>query len=172
MTHIYGDTQYASPADLIFRLLVDESGSNDMAANASSDPITFRYVVPEGHAALIERICIAILDASSVPSKWGGVSLTNGITFKVHDSSGTVICDFSDGEPIRSTAEMALLTGDAATVDTAAGIDQIGLRWELSRAGKPVILTSGQYFAAKLSDNYSGMDFFKIMVQGFYHVSP
>jgi hypothetical protein len=53
-----------------------------------------------------------------------------------------------------------------------AGIDQIGLRWELSRAGKPVILTSGQYFAAKLSDNYSGMDFFKIMVQGFYHVSP
>jgi hypothetical protein len=174
MGQIYGDTQYARPDELVFKRLIDiaNSDSVDMAVDSSGAALTFRYTAPAGTTVLIERICVAILDTTAIPSTWGQATMTNGITFKVHDSADAVLVDFTDGAAITSTAQMALLAGDATMIDTASGVDQVAIRWELSRAGRPVMLQPAQYFAAVTNDDLSGLALFEIMVQGYTHVSP
>jgi hypothetical protein len=162
--HYLGEGQGAHPNKFISKYLVDESNSNNMAVDASVSK-SFKYVVPVGFVAMIARMNICVLDGESYPNRWGGISMSKGITFKIHDEDDSVMLDMTDGEAIKNTACMGLMSGTNIVFSSRG----CAIEWDIEHCDSPVRISANQYISAVINDNLSGLDFFKIMVHGIYH---
>lgn len=167
-----GYEKSCDPEDFIFSFLQNESATVtiDMDVNATSTAIVqFRHEVPPGEVHIIRRVNIQIWDVSANPNTFGAIDLSagTGVGVKTYDSDDTVLKDYGDGETIRSTSDFSLLAGtDTEQTNAAANLKVMHIRWTIARAGATLHLTEGQYFAFEVGDDLTGLDRFRVKVQG------
>lgn len=162
------------PTDLLFKgFTVDGApgGSVDMNVNGSVTPVSFRYTVPAGKIALPFRVVFALADVNIEYLKFAGLGLvlTNGIHVHILDTDDSVLLDFTNGTPIKSTHEFTVLAGgDVNILQTGLGQDPdfVAVRWTLGNTGYVPYLKAGQSFEILINDDLLLVDHLHAFVQG------
>jgi len=171
--YTYSATIPIPPAEMLYKsFTVDgaDQGSIDMAVDGTT-PISFRYTVPEGRIALPHRVIFALMDINIQYEFFAGLGavLANGIQIRLLDTDDSVLLDFTNGVPIKSTHEFVVLAGgDVNILQTSLGVDpdMVGIRWTLDKTGYVPYLTAGQSFEILISDNLAAVDHLHAFVQG------
>lgn len=143
--------------------------SRDMVVDGSSTPVKFKYTVPVGKYAEIERINIVIEDGSIDPVQFGGLSaLNNGVEIGAYDSGDVLARDFCGGFPIKSNADWGALAGIDNTpyYGVGAALDSLNIRFSLYKGNEALRLDAGEYLQFTINDAMSGIDKFVSMLQG------
>lgn len=152
----------STPFNRFLDLTGDGSGSKDGAADFST-PDDLKIVPSEAEVLEIHQLKIIIQDVGAFTTiLYGAVDvLTAGVGTKIalKDNADADIADFTDGLPIKSNAEFAKLSG--ATVDMTMGINGAATNQVEVTVKFPVPVKvsgpAGEYFAATLSDDLSGL---------------
>ena len=152
----------------LYEYLVN-GASRDMVVNGSSTPVKFKYPIPAGKYAEIERINIVIEDGSLDPAQFGGLSaLENGVEIAAYDSSDVLTKDFCNGFPIQSNADWGALVGpdNRPYYGTGAALDSLNVRFSLYKGNEALRLDEGEYLQFTINDALAGIDKFFAMTQG------
>lgn len=168
------DVLYKLPTGFVYKFLrvvqgpLSASGDvRDLDTDSDPTPTLARYTVPDGSDLRLARINFIIADASIGTLEFGGLSqLTNGCLFRILDETESVIFDFFDGLPIVSNCDFSNLAGVDSLPATVAGVDGLPIRFTISRAGYHMRLKSGWSLEWVNQDDISGLNRFRIMVQG------
>lgn len=155
-----------TPGGFIYSFM---SADNSVSLNtdAAGSVITFSYTVPAGRRAHISRMNMVIFDAGQRPSLFGGIaSLTTGCRLISIDSAGAETFDFCNGQEIKTNADFAFLSGIDNETDTAPADDARYIRWTIEKAGHPLLLEETEGICMVIQDDLTGLDDFKILVQG------
>ncbi len=161
------------PTDLFFKNFATSTGLTDMRVVGASTNI-FNFEVSPSTAkfqAAIRRVNIVLVDGNLRYDKFGGLvaALTNGLKFRVLDSSSNVLIDFLDGGTIKTNADFGLLAGIDNIVEPAAGDDAIPIRWTIGKSGAEVILQQGDRLQIQVTDGTTLLTAFKAQAQGYYY---
>ena len=118
----------------------------------------------------LTRMIIYLEDVGNFNSSVYGVNitLTNGITVVVYDADDTELQRLTCEDAVLTNAQWARLCYDASYLSWGNGNDSLTVRWTFERSGKPVSLTSGQYLAVELNDDFTGLEDHTFMLQGHY----
>lgn len=174
-----GTVADVSSGEAIYRCLVPGSTYNSTTidmSNATStanttNPAVYKFTVPSGRSAVVERVNGLLVDASIDLTKFGGVAArTNGLKIWTETAAGSVITNYTTDVTIKKNGDWCLLAGpDIGDVNTlGAGDDLQLIRWTLSKAGQPVRLNAGESIRVAVQDNIQSLTQFTLMVQGFY----
>lgn len=165
-----GVTAGALAQNFIFEY-VTNSGSNDMAINATSETAFEWTNNKTNQHAVISRINIVEENqaAAAYPAKFAGLdALASGVLIGVYDADGTTqLLNFTP-DPIKAQAEWSSLAGIDNVEDDSAQVDALYIRWTIAKAGSTLILTPGQSIRFTIRDDLSDMERFTAMVQGVY----
>lgn len=156
-------------ADKFLHKYLRNGGSREMNVNGSSTAVNFDYVVPANDEAYIARCNILMLDATPIPTEFGGVAaLSNGILIQVLDDGGSVLKGFNDDDPIIDNNEFNGLAGTDVEYVNGTGDDSVITRWTLQRhSGGPLLrLRAGETFRVIVRDDLTGITRFRWAIQG------
>jgi len=131
---------------------------------------TFKWTPGTGRTGYIQRMLINIEDVGSFDSAAYGnnITLTNGISLGVFDSSGTIVTDVVDSHNIKTNADWAMHCHDVTVHDFGLGNETLTARWTFARSGQPLWVPSGgHYFGVVLNDDFSGLVNHNIHLQGW-----
>ena len=160
------------PASFVFSNLsgggVNGGSMNTTGAGSAK---TFRYTVPAGNKFEWYRTTVMMHDTGIDGSTYGGVaSLATGVQMVVVDSDETVLIDFTsslDSGGIKQNAQWGLLAGVDVNITTGSVQDTVLVRWTIANAaGGPMLLKAGQYIAAVVRDDLTGITRYQTQVQG------
>jgi hypothetical protein len=137
----------------------DQSGSIDMAVDGSTTPVLFKFTVPAGKIAYITRIVVSIVaNSKSDSGGFGDLSaLTNGMTFYILGSQGTIIEDLSFQLPIKKTTDLQAYCHDLLRSSFGTGAEQVTARYTFEKDGAPLVLNEGQSYAWRVNDDITGL---------------
>ena len=149
------------PSGLIKEYLTNASSSN-MAVNGAVTPVSFSYIVPANKRLLVSRLMLFMQSATAMASDDFGdqTALTNGVFVSVGNQLSVTWKDNIDL---------------ATTMFDLPGMPNLGKetrtmvgRWTLTKEtnGIPIELLPGQAVTAKVSDNLSSLNFFRMTVGG------
>lgn len=149
----------------------DGTGTTVATGNYASAAETFEVANPSSVATTtIVRMFVTIGDSGSFDAeKYGnGVTLTNGVTLSVVDSSDNLIVDLSP-DPIKSNVGWAKYCYDAEVKSWGTGEDFLVARLSFNRFVLPngVELTDGEKMVVTLNDDFSGLTDHVFLAQGF-----
>lgn len=122
----------------------DGSGTNTLIC-----PFRFYIKPAAGKVMHITRVLAHIRDTAINADDYGAISgsLTNGITVKVVNDSGTII-DLTDGVTIKTSADWARVCYDAVPQTWGAGDEFLSARWTFTKSGEAITLQSDTYGGA------------------------
>ena len=159
------------PGDHLFAYLQRSSDNSiEMDVNASNaNPEIFQYTIPPDKTLELHRLNLYVMDGNVRWNRFGGRNkLQNGLLIQVLDSGANIVQHFgTDVEPILKNADFALL-GDAQ-ISRLSGKHLLMLDWELVG---PMCLAADWVIRFVLRDNLSGLDNFRVMIQGLLHSNP
>lgn len=158
-------------SNLLFQYLDtvgDGTGTTAMTGNYSVTPQEFLYLVPANKQATIERLIVEISDNGnfSAAGYGAGVALTNGIHLSIHDENDVQILLLTP-ELVKTNAGWAGVAFNLNYIEFGNGDNNLVARWDFSGAGSPLVLKAGHKIHADLSDNFSGLLFHRMMIQGY-----
>lgn len=157
------------PENMIYELLSNGATTN-MNVDGSVTPVEFEYECPDNNVAFLHRNTLHMVDGGIIPTTFAGVSaLANGVEIQIIDSDGTtILLDYTKGRTMTTNTDFALLAGPDFPVlaGTGNGDDVMSIRWTLSKAGGPLLLTEGQIFRVTINDDISGITHMHWMMQG------
>lgn len=160
---------YTCEKGSLYKFLRNDAGDTSMNVNGSVTPVKFHYRAPDDLQCVLSRINISIFDAGPTGSEFGGIpALTNGITFTIEDKAGKILIDLSDGVGVKQNRGFGLLAGPDWALATGAGVDAVTVRWTFARAGRQLLLKSGQTFVCTVRDDLLAINDMGMMVQGYY----
>jgi len=167
---VYTSSRAVDPASMVFKHL-----SNGVTTNANGDysivADTFKLTANTSSQKLyIKRMIIYIEDVGGFDSgKYGNnIVLTNGIQVGVYDSGGSMLLDLTDSKPIMHNAEWAAMCYDISLSSFGTGNESMAVRWTFGKSGRPLALSSGQYLAVNLNDDFTGLVSHNFLAQGIY----
>ena len=136
----------------------DSTGNVDMVGNYSSNPLDFKYTVPEGKLLYVYSLTVTIEDNGSLDagSYGNGIALTNGLKFGILTRSGEIV-SATIQKPITTNASWATYAHDLVVHDFGSGNNTLTIRYLFERDGIPIKVASGQSLAVQLNDNFSGL---------------
>ena len=156
----------------IFRYL-DTDGDGGGTKNANGDYSSaaedFKIIPPSDEHWYLARMIVSIVDTGSHDSgKYGNnITLSNGITVALKNSSDVTINDITDGVPIMKNSDWGRLAGvDVNPMSWGSGDDQTIVRFTFEKSGEPLELKDGNYLAVTLNDDLSGLVEHYFMVHG------
>ena len=119
----------------------------------------------------IRRMLVYYEDVGQfVTNKYGyDLVLANGINIVVRNADDSLVTELNDGIPIQTNSQWSALCYDTRPDDYGAGPNgTLAVRWTFGESGKNVSLSPGQYLAAELQDDFTGLLSHTFMVQGHY----
>ncbi len=124
----------------------------------------------------IERMVVQVSDAGALDAgKYGNnVELTNGITVRKQDDSGTVI-ELTGGKPIITNADWGGVCYDVASVGFGQGDNYLGVRWTFGKSGWPLYLDGdgdNERLEVVVNDDMTDLVGQTFMVQGWKERTP
>lgn len=161
-------------SDRIISRYLDLNGDGSGAKNANGDYSTvadiFYIQPPATQDYLLTRLIVSIEDTQGMQAEeYGnlGAALTNGITVRVQDDSGTLV-DLTDSAPVKTNAKWGALCYDVDLKSWGAGDELILVRWTFSRSGRDVLLRGdrNERLEVVLNDNLTGLISHEFLVQG------
>jgi len=163
---------YKSNLNKIFRYLDtdgDGTGTKDSAVDHSSSQGKY-FITPQSETEILEihRGIVHVADGSIFSAeKYGGIAaLTNGIRIVILDADDDIICDLTDGLPIKSNGEWGRVCFDAVPSNYGQGDEYLNVRWTFSKSGSPITLAYGEKLAMLIDDDLSDLLSHTIQVQG------
>ncbi len=156
---------YTDPEDAIFKYLSNGS-TNEVVGNYAT-PEIFKYEAPANEVVVLNRLIVFIQDTGNFDAaKYGnGITLTNGIIFRVQDDSGTVL-DLTDSIAIKTNSDYSALCYDVTPFTFGVGDQCLSARWTFGRACGPLILQGSQRLEAVFEDDFTGLVRHTFMIQG------
>lgn len=139
----------------------DGGGTKNANSNYSGAAEIF-YIQPgAGEIYEINRLIVTITDTNGMQyEEYGnlGAALTNGITVRVQNDSGTLF-DLTDGVPVKTNALWGAHCFDVEIKDAGTGIDYCEARWSFIKSGVPIYLDGddNQRLEVVLNDDLSGL---------------
>jgi hypothetical protein len=132
----------------------------------------FKITCASGSQRLhLHRMIIYVEDVGNFKSAKYGVDLdlSEGIHVRVHAANDSIHADLTAADPIITNAQWGALCYDV-TLDTygTGNNGSLAVRWTFDRAGAPVTLSSGEYLAVDLNDDFTALEKHTFMVQGYY----
>jgi hypothetical protein len=137
----------------------DGTGSIDMAVDGSITPVFYKYTVPAGYIAHMQRIIISVVSSSKSTSGGFGdqPALTNGLTFYVLDELGDILVDRATQLPIKKTTDLQAYCHDLILSAFGIGEEQITSRYTFARDGSDIRLDEGQSYAWRVNDDLTSI---------------
>jgi len=161
---------------LIFQhLSLDNDGTTrDMNVDGSVTPQNFEFGVAAGQIAVLESFGFELQDAKGFGlNEFGnlGAALTNGLLIQMVESDGTLLADFTQGEPITTNAEMYQYSMRVGLEEWGAGDDMLHGRITFDAVtGSSLVVSNGYKFRVVVQDNLTGLTKFHMYVGGYYGV--
>lgn len=155
----------------LFTFLTDAAGNKnavgDYAATATDFYIECPGTLGAGRLDLY-RMIIEVVDFGTFDSgSYGnGISLSNGISVGVHNSSGVLVLDMTDGLPIVTNVDWARQCHDVAHSSFGTGNESMSVRWTFNKAGEPISLRPGWRLSVTLNDDFTDLIQHYFQVQG------
>lgn len=140
-------------------------GAYSASAGATGE---FYLSCPSGQKIALTRMIVTYTDADMSAAGYGAAAArSNGITVQVLDTNGTAILDLTP-VPIRSNYDWTMYCYDSVFVSAGAATgDTIAAhRWTFAKTGRNVVLTSGQRFTVKVTDDMQHLTSQAFVVQG------
>ena len=146
--------------------------TKDAVGDYTSAVERFKITCETGSQKLhLHRMIIYLEDVGAFKSAKYGVDLdlSSGVHVRVHAADDSIHADLTASDPIITNAQWGALCYDV-TLDTfgTGNNGSLAVRWTLANAGVPVTLTSGEYLAVDLNDDFTGLEKQTFMVQGYY----
>lgn len=142
----------------------------DMNVDGSSSVVKFKYTCPANKMVLLNRVMFHMVDGTIDPADFGGISgaLTNGLLFKVYNSSDVAILDFLGGGALTDNGRMSHIAGSDVVIHYGAGAaeDSLLIRFTISKAGAIMILNPGDYIQIDVRDDLTPLTQFHVIIQG------
>lgn len=161
-----------SGAEFFCRFL-DTNGNGTGTVNAIGDfsaaPIDFFILPPVNVTMDIFRIIVQIVDSGPVDagSYGNGITLTNGISLLRLEGS-TILQDLMVGVPVLTNGNWGRFAFDVIDTSFGTGENYVVVRWTFNRGGAPIRLIN-QSFAARLNDDFTGLNSHTFLVQGLLY---
>ena len=153
-----------------FKYLTNGATTNAVGNYASVEQ--FKIACRTGSQQLhVARMVVYYEDVGQfVTNKYGyDLVLVNGISVVVRNEDDSLVTDLTDGVPVATNARWSALCYDTRPDDYGAGPNgSLSVRWTFANAGAPLSLSPGQYLAAELHDDFTGLVAHTFMVQGYY----
>ena len=122
----------------------DETDLATVASATPGSPVNFDFVAAANEYVEVVRITLAGEDNTKggPDTFFGTTALTNGILLQILDDGPAVTEHFAtDDVPIKRHNQLGNHAGLDVVVDTAANTSDRNVRWTLSTAGKPCVLS-------------------------------
>ena len=153
--------------------LNDDGSTFDMIGDYSSSNGSFR-ITSANVDLIINRVIITVEDGTiNNGAEYGGITaLTNGILFRLKDSSDNVIIEYIQ-DPIKKNSDISALCYDSDVVaGFSTGNDTLQARWTFGNSGHPLVLKggSGDYLEVLARDNFTGLVRNRWLFQGYYQI--
>lgn len=158
----------AQRLSLFLRQSTDEQ--IELVADASTQPIEARIVVPSRQQYIVEEIVLTILGGDTTSptyAAFGGIAagLTQGVNLYVADSSDNILHDFTSQSALRTNADIASQFGSVViTTWGSTGVQPLLI--STLKLSSPIVVEAGSRITAKLADNLSSLDSMRILVRG------
>ena len=156
----------------LYRLLdlnEDGTGSHEMAVNGTSTPQIFMVKPGPGEKIKIERVLVTGISGNwNRADQFGAAGrLTNGIQVYTASSQG-IQEDYTKQETLKCWTDFGLLAGSDVPTSGGSGADALVVRWTCNKGYQEIELVgdSGDFFAFKIQDNLSSLDYLRVAVQG------
>lgn len=158
----------------LFRHLdTNGDGTGTIVANGNySGAAEIFYIQPgAGEIYRLQRMIVSLEDTNGFSAQeYGnlGSALTNGITVRVQNDSGTVY-ELTDGDPVKTNAKWGAFCYDVDLKTWGAGDEFLLVRWTFSRTGQPMRLVgdNNERLEVVLNDDFSGLVDQTFIVQGY-----
>ena len=149
----------------------DGSGTKNANLDFNASPDIFYIQPPSGTIYYLNRMIVCVEDTATMQAQeYGnlGAALSNGITFKLVNDSGTIL-DFLDGIPIKTNSAYGALCYDVDLKSWGAGNELLVSRWTFAKAGYPIRLdgSKNERLEANFSDDLDGLLGHYFLVQGW-----
>ena len=157
-----------SPSEFIREFLINQSSSRSQTVDASVTPMQFEYEVPVGKSMILTHMCIRILDVAMAMNKFGGqAALDNGVSLQILDTdNSTVLLDMTAGLQVKNNSQF----GSIARLNFISSPADDALFVEFrSNAGCLARLEEGQFVAAIVRDDLSGIMEMDAMIEGIQY---
>jgi hypothetical protein len=156
----FGGFVMATLAGSLLKTYLLNGASNDMAVDGTT-PVDFSYTVPAGKILRLSRIMIYLQSAGAMSSEKFGdlVALSNGVSIIV---DGSTLVTWKDNIDILTTMFDA-----PGYANLGKETRTLGGRWTLSKeTGDQVDVHAGKQVIARVSDNLSTLDHFRMTIGG------
>jgi hypothetical protein len=125
---------------------------------------------PPGAVYRIARLLPFVEDQGTFDSgSYGnGITLTNGISIRVQNDSGTIV-DLLDGLPIKLNTHWARICYDMSISSFGTGNEYLHARWTFAKSGQMIRLVgdNNERLEVVLNDDFSDLVSQYFMVQGY-----
>ena len=163
-------------SDMISRYLDtvgDGTGTIDLASDYSTVAGSVFIQPPAGKHFVLKRMLVLVQDTGSFDAaKYGnGVTLTNGIEIEVENATGGVVLDLLDGQPIKENVAWGSFCFDVDVKTWGTGDEFLVARWTFEKSGRDIELTEDDTFSVKASDDLSGLNAQRFLVQGYEYTA-
>ncbi len=165
-----GPSPFVRHTDFILEFFREGGGSMEMAVDGSITPVEFEWENEEPiRHAVVSRLLWDILDGSPTTIKFGGIigGLANGVLIDLRDAAGTLVMDFTDGDPIKQNHQFARMVGTDWALTIGAGVDAVNVRWSLFKTGKQLLVPPGFKLRVTVRDDLTTLDSMSVSLQGY-----
>jgi len=165
-------TVYYPVSQNIYKFLENTAGAHIANGDYSGAAETF-YFQDVKRECVIHRMIVSIEDTSGfVADEYGnlGSALGNGVHVLVSDANDEVLCNLTDGNPIKTSAQWGKFCYDVTLKSwgSTPSNEFILVRWTFAKAGTPLFLRAGDKMKVVLNDNLSGLVSHTFQIQGHY----
>ena len=148
----------------------DGTGTKTAIGEYQAGAEIFYIQPPTGQVYRLSRILPFVEDAGTFDSgSYGnGITLTNGITVRVQNDSGTIV-DLTDGLPVKLNTHWARLCYDLTISKFGTGNEYLHARWTFAKSGQMIRLVgdNNERLEVVLHDDFSDLVSQYFMVQGY-----
>ena len=146
------------------------AGTKDASGDYSAAETIFSIQPPPGQAYRIARMIPHVVAGGKLQSDKYGVAivLTNGITIRTRDDSGTLL-NLTDSLPIITNTDWARLCYDLAISNFGTGNEYLHARWTFQKSGQYIRLVgdNNERLEVVLNDDFSDLVEQYFMIQGY-----
>ena len=157
--------------DGIYRFLSDDgtsSGTKNVNLDHSVGNQDYYIEAPAGEHYGLTTMHISIRDAGTLDAGGfgNGPILPNGINFWVKDDQGATVKDMNDGVVIQANSCLSRYAHEILVFDFGSGDNFINTRWNLTAAGRPLLLYPNWKFGFTAHDSFTFLVSMYMYVKG------
>ena len=175
LKEISAHTNRSSAPQRMFSRYADTNGNGTGTKQVTGDysgAAEIFYLQPgAGQILHVTRMIVYIEDAGPFNmDNYGGLAgaLSNGITVRVQDDSGTII-NLTDGIAIDHNGSWGRVCYDINSINFGAGNDAVAVRWTFDRSGVPIRLVgdNNERLEIVVNDSFVGLVEHTFLIQGY-----